>query len=145
MRSILLILLLFLVIDCPDAISQPPHTVLDGRFVLQTNNGSIYGVKVQVKANSSSAQLGSYNFVLEYNQSSLSFPSSPSSGTDYIFHNFNSNPYAASVVPPQLVNGVYKIVVQTVYGTIFDGFGSSVGTSWVDLVTLNFTVLNTSG
>lgn len=129
-------------------------TLIDTRFVVLANNGSDYDVKVQIKTNSPTAHIGSSNFVFRFNHNSLDYPvttqtSGPVSGTDYTYHApfVNGLAYSSHIthnIRPG--TGQHELSLNLVYNPIAPpGFGSIVGTSWIDFVTINFSVLNQSG
>ena len=129
-------------------------TLIDTRFVVLANNGSDYDVKVQIKTNSSTAHIGSSTFVFRFNHNSLDYPvtigtSGPVSGTDYTYHApfVNGLAYSSNIthnIRPG--TGQHELSLNLVYNPIAPpGYGSIVGTSWIDFVTINFSVQNQSG
>lgn len=114
-------------------------TTFDGRFVVMTNNGTTYSVKVQIKADVA-AGLGGASLAFTFNTSNLSFPGAPSSGVDYTFHSYTGGLYTAGVTRP-LAN---KVSLNIEYN---GGAGSAtnVATSYTDVATITFTTTNAAG
>jgi hypothetical protein len=110
---------------------------VDGNFVITTNNGTTYSVKVQIKLQSGSETLGNATIRFSFNNSDLSFPASPSEGTDYSFHNFQGGGYSSSVSRPQ--TNVVSINIAWLSG------GTDVTTGYIDVATINFSTLDALG
>lgn len=143
MKKYLTIVSLFLLLLGHDAHSQ--LTLIDTRFVVLTNNGSDFDVKVQIRTNSSSAQLGTSTFVFRFDHTVLSYPLNPGSGTDFSFYTpFNGTTYVGDVDHNVRGNGQHEISLDVVYNSFTSGNGLSIGQSWIDLVGLQFSTLNSS-
>ena len=147
MRYMIICMLLWMPAEASSQLTQ-----IDTKFVLITNNGNDYDVKVQIKTNSSSAQLGSSNFVFRFDHNSISMPvttstSGPTSTTDYLYNStFNDGlRYSSNITHNVRPTGVHEISLNVIYNPNSNGFGVSVGQSWVDLVTLYFSTTNSSG
>ncbi len=106
----------------------------DLQFVVVQNNGTNLDVKVQLRAGGSSFGMGDANLVLTYPTSVLSNP------VLLTAHNFNSGLYAPI--------SVTKTSDRASVNVVFDGgvgLGSLVSSSYVDVATLRFSVVNPSG
>ncbi|MBL0176058.1 MAG: T9SS type A sorting domain-containing protein [Ignavibacteria bacterium] len=116
-------------------------TTIDGRFLALTNNGSAYSVKVQIKVDASK-DMGGATMQFSFNTSSLSFPNSPSSGTHYTFQNFSGGSYGTATVTKTIANGnTLSLNIEL----LTDNAGTTVGTGWTDVATINFTTANAAG
>jgi hypothetical protein len=93
---------------------------------------------IQISAASSGTNLGSSTFIFTYNTSTLSYPGSPVSGTDYDFtvgsYNSSSNGYVGNTVTD---NGSGTISVNIAHN--FGTTGAAVGTSYSTVVRIKFT------
>jgi hypothetical protein len=93
---------------------------------------------IQISASASGTNLGSSTFIFTYNTSTLSYPSSPSSSTDYDFsvgsYNSSSNGYVGNTVTD---NGSGTISVNIAHN--FGTTGAAVGTSYSTVVRIKFT------
>lgn len=116
-------------------------TTVDGRFVVLTNNGSTYSVKVQIKVDAAK-DMGGATLQFTYNTGNLSYPNTPSSGTHYSFSNFTGGSYGTATVTKTSANGnTLSLNIEL----LVDNAGSTVGTAWMDVATLNFTTANAAG
>jgi Secretion system C-terminal sorting domain len=116
-------------------------TTVNGRIVVLTNDGSNYSVKIQINTDTGTDDLGTATFKISFG-SDISYPSSPSSGTDYTYHNFSGGNYTTATVTRPSTNTVYiNIELQS------DNSGTIVAQtpSWSDVVTINFTTVNPNG
>ena len=59
-------------------------TTVDGRFVVLTNDGSTYSVKVQFKTDVAMG-MGGTTVKFSFDNTNLSFPASPTAGVDYSY------------------------------------------------------------
>ena len=59
------------------------QATVNGRFVVLTNNGTIYEIKLQLNTNTGTDDFGSGNLVVNFNNLDLGFPGSPQLNTDY--------------------------------------------------------------
>ena len=116
-------------------------TTVDGRFVVLTNNGSSYSVKVQIMVDAAK-DMGGATMQFSFNTSNLSFPNSPASGTNYSFHNFTGGSYGTATVTKTIANGnTLSLNIEL----LTDNAGSTVSTGWTDVATINFTTSNAAG
>ncbi len=129
-----LFLLCFIFIVSPFSFNQ----TVDGNFVVMTNNEVTYSVKVQIKLQSGSQNLGNATIRFSFNNGDLSFPSPPVEGTDYLFHNFQGGDYSSSVSRPQ----ANTVSINIAY---IGGSGTTVNTSSIDVVTINFSTIDPLG
>ena len=116
-------------------------TTIDARFFVQVNNGTNYDVKVQIKTNTGTDDLGTANFFFTFDNTNLSY--TPTAGVTYTYHNFtnavNSNYSTATVLKP--VSNQLSLNIELTS----DNNGTVVTTDWMDVVTLNFTIINPGG
>ncbi|MCC6397830.1 MAG: T9SS type A sorting domain-containing protein [Bacteroidetes bacterium] len=106
----------------------------DLQFVVITNDGTNYDVKVQVKANGSTFKMGTSNFFFNFNSSDLGFP------TLLTPHNFSDG----VVYQPMNVNGTGNSAsVNIELNTA--GSGTEVTTGYMDVATLRFAILDPAG
>lgn len=106
----------------------------DLRFVEVLNDGTNYDVKLQIEGNPS-FNLGSSNLKFNFNNADLANPVLLTS------HNFNNPPiyYEIIVTEPKL--GIASANIELG----FQGFGTEVATTWTDVATIRFTILNSAG
>ena len=136
MTRTLLILATFLVFAM-----QADATTVDGRIVTLTNNGSTYSVQVQIKVDAAK-DMGGATLQFSYNTSNLSFPNSPSSGTHYAYQNFSGGTYNTATVTKTVTNGnTLSLNIEL----LTDNAGTTVGTGWLDVATLNFSISTAVG
>lgn len=114
-------------------------TTVDGRFFVSNNDGTTYTVVVQLRTDAANG-LGGTTLRFSYDNTYLSFASSPTAGVDYNFAAFSGDLYSDGVV----VRSGNIVSIGTEYNGA-DGAGTPVGTSYTDLVILNFTILDPSG
>ncbi len=114
-------------------------TTVDGRFLLLTNDGSTYTVAVQLKTDVAMG-LGGTTLKFSYDNTYLSFPTSPVAGVNYSFAEFTSGEYSAGYI--SVAGNVLSINTEYNGDT---GGGTPVGTSYTDVVTINFTTINPTG
>ncbi|HSD63951.1 MAG TPA: T9SS type A sorting domain-containing protein [Ignavibacteriaceae bacterium] len=122
---------------CFSFMTTASATVLSGRVNVIGNNGNNFKVLLQINTDTLSRKLGGATFVVNFDSTLLSFPSSPVMGTDYIFTNFNLGFYDTAKVTKAKNNQLWiNIVLES------DNHGTLVQQgpdSWTDLVVLNFT------
>ncbi len=127
-KLLLLIIMLFLISNVQAA--------FDLQFVVSRNdqtNGGEFHVLVQVRSTSGSFEVGGGNLVFTYNSSGLSSPSLEQA------HNFSGGSYTTM--------GLSEPAAATISLDIFlnlGNTGTTVGTNWVDVATVGFTIDNTS-
>lgn len=129
-----ILILFFLLIFSPFVFTQ----TVDGQFIVLTNDGANYSIKVQIKLQSGSQNLGNGTIRFSFNQTDLSFPSSPVEGTNYSFNNFQGGDYSSTVSRPN-PNTVSINIAYT------GGSGTAVNTTYIDVATINFTTSNSAG
>jgi Secretion system C-terminal sorting domain len=118
------------------------QTTVNGEFTVNTNDGSVYSIEVWINTNTGTDGLGSSNFVFNYDNTNLSFPTSPVSGTDYVFHNFSGgsyNPGTVTWINPNQIS-INIDLSSTNGGTIVSG-----SPNWTDVVTIKFSTTNSAG
>ncbi len=114
-------------------------TTVDGRFVVLTNDGSTYSVKVQFKTDVAMG-MGGTTVKFSFDNTNLSFPASPTAGVDYSYSAFSGGSYS----PGSITVAGNILSINTEYnGTA--GSGTPVGTSYTDVVTIDFTTLIPAG
>jgi hypothetical protein len=114
-------------------------TTFDGQIVEVSNNGATYVVKVQIKVDAT-AGLGGATLAFTFNTSDLSYPASPTAGVDYAFAAYNSGLYTASVTRPL----ASKVSINIEYNGSTGG-ATNVNTTYTDVATITFTVVNAAG
>lgn len=114
---------------------------IDARFVTSIV-GSTFSVKVQIKTDTGTDDLGTSNLVFDFNSNGITFPALPAAGSDYIYSNFtnstNANYSVATVTRPFLNKVSLNIELNN------DNLGTVVPTVFTDVATLNFTIVNAS-
>jgi hypothetical protein len=122
-------------------------TLIDTRFLVLANNGTDYDVKVQIKTNSDLAKIGTSNLVFRFDHTALTYPTNPAQITDYEYNpTFNNGlVYTSHVTHNTRGNGIHEISLNIVYNPGASGFGTVVGKSWVDLVSIYFSTQNVNG
>ncbi len=127
-KLLLLTILLFLFSNLQAA--------FDLQFVVSRNDqtaGGEFHVLVQVRSTSGSFEVGGGNLVFTYNSSGLSSPTLEQA------HNFSGGAYApmglSEPAPATVSLDIFRNLGQT---------GTIVGTSWVNVATVSFTIDNTS-
>jgi len=130
--------ILFTALACLIILSAAPSVFaaeqIDLQFVVVTNNGTNFDVKVQCKrvAGGTWDNLGDANFTFDFNTLGLNNP------VLLIAHNFNTAPYIAMTVTD---NGSWASVNIDYTGS--DGGGTAISTStWTDVATVRFDVLD---
>jgi hypothetical protein len=108
------------------------QAAFDLQFVVTRNdqsNGGQFQVMTQIRSSSGSFNIGNSNLVFNYNTSGLSSP------TLVQAHNFNSAPYTIAMTVP--TTGTVSINI-----SYFSSFGAAltVGTTWVNVATIGFTI-----
>lgn len=138
--------ILFLIISLLTS-AQAMGQAYDLRLETVTNDavtGGNFDVKVQIKSSTGSFGLGLGNLSFSYNTLGLYASVAPDDGNDapeiYAAHNFNSVHYHALTLT-EPVRGVLSLNVN--YDFEFAGNGQTVGTSWIDVATIRFTIRNT--
>ena len=120
---------LFLVLISLNVFAQ----TADLQFIEILNNGTNYDVKVQIQA-SSSFNLGSSNIKFNFNSTDIGSP------TLLTAHNFSGTLYnTMTVTEPN--TGIASINIEL----FVPNNGSPVNTTWTDVATVRFTVLNQGG
>ncbi len=123
-------------------------TTLNGRFLVVTNNGTDYVVKLQINTDTGIDDLGGATIIFNYNAADLSIPMGTGIQVDnsaYTFHNFTASisPFyvAANITSP--LSG--QLWVNIELG--IDNFGTVVDAApaWMDMVTINFSTINPAG
>jgi hypothetical protein len=114
-------------------------TTVDGRFLVLTNNGTTYSVKVQFRVDVAMG-LGGTTVKFSYNDANLSIPASPVAGVDYSFAAFSGSSYSTATV----TKAGNVLSINTEYNGD-PGTGTPVNTSYTDVVTINFTTLVVGG
>ncbi len=117
-------------------------TTVDGRFVVMTNNGSQYTVKLQIKTNTGTDDLGTSTFQFSFNNANLSFPATPVVNTDFVPLNFYGGNYSSY---SNWVTRATPTIVSVNIELNVDNAGTLVGTSWTDVCTITFTTTNPAG
>ncbi|MBI3143204.1 MAG: T9SS type A sorting domain-containing protein [Bacteroidetes bacterium] len=119
----------------------------DLRLETVTNDAVTNGhfdVKVQIKSSTGSFNLGLGNLAFAYNAEGLYASVSPDDGSKapeiYQAYNFNSGNYDPLTLT-EPVRGLLSLNVN--YDFESSGNGQTVGTSWMDVATIRFTIRNT--
>ena len=128
----------------PAAFAQP---VVDGRF-LTSVSGSTLTVRVQLKTNTGTDDLGATTLRLAFNDAALN-PASGAAlggfltdGADYAYQNFDNNTdadYANATVSYPLANRIFVNIELN-----NDNLGTVVPTAYVDVVTLTLAITDVS-
>jgi hypothetical protein len=129
--------LLFLILTPGILISQ----TYDLRFIEELNNGNNLNVRVQIRA-SSDFKLAASSITFNFNSLGLSNP------TLITAHNFNG----VVAGPPFTIYGNMTVTnpllgvtsINIVYLQADDAFAATVGTGWIDVASVGFTVVNSS-
>ncbi|MBI1184662.1 T9SS type A sorting domain-containing protein [bacterium] len=119
----------------------------DLQFVPVKNDGVLngsYQVKIQIKANTGSFNLGLSNLTFDYNTTGLFSGVSPDDGNNapqiVIMHNFSTGNYSdLTLTEPQ--RGTLSLNINYAFET--PNNGTSVSTSWVDVATIDFVIRST--
>jgi hypothetical protein len=123
-------ILIFLFLLTGTFIAQP---VYDLQFIPITMNGTNFDVKVQIKGTPNFG-LGSTNIKFNFNNTDLSSPSLLTA------HNFSGADYN-NITVTEPVAGVASINIE-LFNT---SAGSVISTLWIDVATVRFTTVNSSG
>ena len=110
---------------------------IDGNLQVVENNGTTFGIKLQINVEQGSAILGNADIRYNFNTAGLSFPQNPVLNKDYIIHTFNDGEYATAVSHP--LNGTISINISKTSGT-----GITLTTKRVDVATIYFTIIDTA-
>lgn len=132
----IIITLLFMILTPGILISQ----TYDLRFIEELNNGNNLNVRVQIRA-SSDFKLAASSITFNFNSLGLSNPTLLAA---YNFNGFVPVPltiYGDMTVTNPLL-GVTSINI--VYLQASDAFAATVGTGWIDVASVGFTVINSS-
>ncbi len=105
----------------------------DLQFVETQNNGSIYEVKLQIKANGSEFNMGSGNLVFTYNTSAITSP------TLHSVDNFSGTFYSPMTLT-QPATGRVSVNIEL----LLPNFGTTVPLTYVDIITVRFNIVNLS-
>jgi|WetSurMetagenome_2_1015567.scaffolds.fasta_scaffold22676_4 hypothetical protein len=114
-------------------------TTVDGRFVVLSNTGTTYAVKVQFRVDAAMG-LGGTTVKFSYNDATLSIPATPTAGVDYSFAAFSGGSYSTATV----TKSGNVLSINTEYNSD-PGSGTPVNTGYTDVVTINFTTLAPGG
>ena len=121
---------------------------IDGQFEVINNDGSTYSIKILIKLESGGPQIldnATIRFTFNNTSTGLTFPSPPVEGIDYTFNNFqhggtNNNDYSSSVSHSSTINpSQVSIAIHRNEG------GTSVSSTFIEVVTINFGISNPSG
>jgi hypothetical protein len=121
--------------------ARAQNPTMDARWVEITNNGSTYEIQLQIKSTTASENLGNAVFIFKYDTANLSFPASPSSGTNYTFQNFNGSAYGTPTVTRYAIGEIHI----NVFFTGSSGNGTDISSGYTSVVNIVLTVKNTSG
>ena len=130
-RAVGLLFILVAVLFCAQTAMAQTY---DLQFVVVNNDGVNFDVKVQIKAVGSVFALGSSNLYFDFNTADLSNP------TIQTTHNFGGGAYDAVTTTGSGGSLMVLNFVLNVANT-----GTSVSTSWTDMVTVRFTTLDATG
>jgi hypothetical protein len=122
-------LLILLTILISNNYSQPK---VNGRFLLVTNNGTNYVVKVQISYDTGLDALGDATIPFTFNTSDLSYVSTT-------FHNFTGGAYNTATI----TISTNRISLNIVYNSSVAG--TIVSNTFMDVATITFSTLNTGG
>jgi hypothetical protein len=106
----------------------------DLQFVLVNNDGVHFDVKVQIKANGSTFGLGTSNMIFTFNSADLTAPSVLS------ISNFSGGTYQ-----DMTTTGTGGNSVSLNFELLSVNTGTTVATSWTDVATIRFTVVDAGG
>lgn len=116
------------------------NPTMDAKWVLVTNDAKNLVVKLQIKTNTSSEALSNANFIFTYDPTSVSFPTSPSAGTDYSFSNFSGGNYTTATVTVPTTNTISVNINEN------SSPGTTIPTAtYIDVVTITFTTTDPTG
>ena len=118
-------------------------TSVNGRFVVVKSDASKLSVLVQINTNSGKDDLGGTTMVLSFDKTIINFSSSPESGKDYIFHNFSGGNYNDATVTNPLSDKLW-INIDLPKENSNKGKVVTDTSDWTDVVTLNFSVINSN-
>ena len=121
----------YVVILLISAIFTLEAQTIDGFFTTVENTSTNYVVKLQIKLESGSAILGNATIRLNYDTTSLSFPTQPTLNKDYEIYNFISPEYLSQVSNPSKATISINIFQLT-------GTGKTISTDTLDVTTINF-------
>lgn len=125
----LILAILIVLMGCKDL---PAADEIDLRFVVITNDGSDFEVKIQCNRNNANwDRLGSSNFPFFFNTLGIDNP------TLQVAHNFSGGNYNPMTVTD---NGSWASVNIDFNGA--NGEGTAVPTSWTDVATVHFDVID---
>jgi hypothetical protein len=114
--------------------TKAASAALDGQFVVTTNDGTHFTVKVQIKTSTAGIKLGTSTLIFNFDNTNLSLPNNPST-SDYTFYGYSGGGYNTATVT-QPVPGRVSINVD------MNTAGALVPSSYTDLVSIKFTTLN---
>lgn len=122
-------------------------TTVNGRLDSPTINGSTFSIKVQINTDTGIDDMGGATMPISYDHNFLSMPSVLVNGIHYIYHNFSGGNYSVATVTRNNPDGVYQIWlnIDLPFNSSNNGTIVAQSPNWTDVVTLNFTILNTSG
>lgn len=116
------------------------NLTMDAQWIVTANSGSILTVKLQIRTNTSSEALSNANFIFTYDPTSVSYPSTPSAGTDYTFSNFSGGNYTTATVTVPSTNKISVNINEN------SSPGTTIPTSsWIDVVSITFTTTSSTG
>ncbi len=120
-------------------------TTVNGRFVVITNDGVNYVVKLQLNTDTGIDDMGGATIIFNFNNSDLSIAMDDAttvSPSAYTFHNFSGGNYSTATITRPLSNQLWLNIELN-----SDNNGTVVAQApnWTDLVTITFSTLNASG
>ena len=116
------------------------QVVVDGRFRVHSLTTSVYEVAIDIKTNNASSRLGTSTLQFTFDNTDLSYPASPASGTDYTIPLTNLTYFNSDVTRP-LANRVSINIDYSGPST----YGDLIGSSWTEIARVKFSVLDASG
>ncbi len=124
------------------ALNLQAQTIVNGQFVVTNHSDSIYAITVQLNTNTGTNGLGTSTIIFNFDSTSLSFPSTPVSGTDYTFTNFSGGNYSPATVTHPVANQIWINIelLNTNSGTLV-----TQTPGWIDVATITFSIINHSG
>ena len=119
-------------------------TTVSGRFIFLSADSSKFTVKIQINTDTGIDDLGGATFVFTYDTSAINFSNNPVKDVDYIFHNFDGGNYSSATVTRPMNDKIWVNInlpfAQNNNGTVVAG-----SPGWIDVVTINFDVLDPNG
>jgi len=118
--------------------------VVNGRILITNINSSKVSVLLQINTISGLDALGGATIVIGFDTSAIGFNATPIKDTDYVFHNFCGGNYSPATVTRPRGNRIW-INIDLPYQNCNKGALVTGEDEWMDLVTINFDVLNEVG